>query len=222
MILGERTLFVAVGSVDAGVDLQALGPDAAEVSEDGSGVSITLPPAEVYDAQLDSSRSYVFERDEGLLNRIGNVFSGDGDHYRDVTIAAEERLDEAVTLRLVADVPLGAFLSGGIDSGAVTSPAGMAASHPLATFPIGFPAAADERPDAALVAARYGTRHVAEDGMAANYLAMAREIPRLFGEPFGDHSAVPNLAVASLARRWRRRFGQAILAPLKQTAGSSS
>ena len=95
VILGERTLFVAVGSVDAGVDLRALGPDAVEVSADGSGVSINLPPAEVYDAQLDSSRSYVFERDVGLRNRIGNVFSGYGDHYREVSIAAEERLNVA-------------------------------------------------------------------------------------------------------------------------------
>ena len=102
---------------------------------------------------------------------------------------------------MMADVPLGAFLSGGIDSGAVTSLAAMAAGQPLATFTIGFAGAADERPDAAMVAERYGTRHVAEDGTAADYLAMAREIPRLFGEPFGDHSAVPTLAVASLARR---------------------
>ena len=102
---------------------------------------------------------------------------------------------------MMADVPLGAFLSGGIDSGAVTSHAAMAAGQPLATFTIGFAGAADERPDAAMVAERYGTRHVAEDGTAADYLAMAREIPRLFGEPFGDHSAVPTLAVASLARR---------------------
>ena len=119
----------------------------------------------------------------------------------DAAEALRSRLDAAVRARMMADVPLGAFLSGGIDSGAVTSLAGMAASQPLATFTIGFAGAADERPDAALVAARYGTRHVAEDGMAANYLAMAREIPRLFGEPFGDHSAVPTLAVASLARR---------------------
>jgi hypothetical protein len=95
VILGERTLFVAVGSVDAGVDLRAIGAEAVEVSGDGAGVTITLPPAEIYDAQLDQQRSAVFERKEGLLNRIGNVFSGDGDYYREVTLAAEERLNEA-------------------------------------------------------------------------------------------------------------------------------
>jgi len=53
----------------------------------------------------------------------------------------------------------------------------MAAEQRLATFTIGFAGAADERQDAALVAERYGTRHVAEDGAAADYLAMAREHP---------------------------------------------
>jgi asparagine synthase (glutamine-hydrolysing) len=118
----------------------------------------------------------------------------------DAAEALRSRLDAAVQARMMADVPLGAFLSGGIDSGAVTSLAAVAAGKPLATFTIGFAGAADERADAKMVAERYGTRHVAEDG-AADYLAMAREIPRLFGEPFGDHSAVPTLAVASLARR---------------------
>jgi asparagine synthase (glutamine-hydrolysing) len=119
----------------------------------------------------------------------------------DAAEALRSRLDAAVRARMMADVPLGAFLSGGIDSGAVTSLAAMAAGQPLATFTIGFAGSADERADAAMVAERYGTRHVAEDGTTADYLAMAREIPRLFGEPFGDHSAVPTLAVASLARR---------------------
>jgi asparagine synthase (glutamine-hydrolysing) len=119
----------------------------------------------------------------------------------DAVEALQSRLDAAVRARMMADVPLGAFLSGGIDSGVVTSLAAMAAGQPLATFTIGFGGAADERPDAAMVAERYGTRHFAEDGAEADYLAMAREIPRLFGEPFGDHSAVPTLAVASLARR---------------------
>ena len=119
----------------------------------------------------------------------------------DAAEALRRRLEAAVQARMMADVPLGAFLSGGIDSGAVTSLAALAAGQPLATFTMGFAGAADERPDAAMVARRYGTRHFAEDGAAADYLAMAREIPRLFGEPFGDHSAVPTLAVASLARR---------------------
>jgi asparagine synthase (glutamine-hydrolysing) len=111
------------------------------------------------------------------------------------------RLTEAVQARLMADVPVGAFLSGGIDSGVVTAIAAGQIDHPLSTFTIGFPGSGDERAKAALVAARYGTHHFAEDGGSADYLAMARQIPRIFGEPFGDHSAVPQLAVSALARQ---------------------
>ena len=110
------------------------------------------------------------------------------------------RLDASVRARLMADVPLGAFLSGGIDSGAVTALAARATAGPLATFTIGFPGADDEREAAALVASRYGTAHHAQSG-SADYVAAARDQARLFGEPFGDHSSVPTLAVSALARR---------------------
>ena len=109
-------------------------------------------------------------------------------------------LQDCVRDRLMADVPLGAFLSGGVDSGAVVAMAAGAASGPLATFTMGFPGGADERARAAAVASRYCTDHVAELG-TADYLDAARGIAALFGEPFGDHSAVPTLAVCALARR---------------------
>lgn len=111
------------------------------------------------------------------------------------------RLDASVRARLMSDVPLGAFLSGGVDSGAVTALAAQASpGMKLATFTIGFPGANDERPMAATVAQRYGARHTAEEG-TADYVAAARDVARLFGEPFGDHSAVPTLAVCALARK---------------------
>ena len=110
------------------------------------------------------------------------------------------RLDLAVRARLMADVPLGAFLSGGVDSAGVAAMAARAAAGPLATFTIGFEGPGDERAQAAAVAARYGTAHVAEAG-STDYVAAAAEQVRLFGEPFGDHSSVPTLAVARLARR---------------------
>ncbi|MBV1799988.1 asparagine synthase (glutamine-hydrolyzing) [Siccirubricoccus sp. G192] len=124
----------------------------------------------------------------------------------DDVVAAElaARLDASVRARLMSDVPLGTFLSGGVDSGAVTALAARAvaeaAGGPLATFTIGFPGEGDERPQAALVAARCGTTHRAEPG-TADYLAAARDQARIFGEPFGDHSSVPTLAVCALARR---------------------
>ncbi|HZH47565.1 MAG TPA: asparagine synthase (glutamine-hydrolyzing) [Roseococcus sp.] len=109
------------------------------------------------------------------------------------------RLDRSVRDRLMADVPLGSFLSGGLDSGAVTALAAGAAAG-IESFTIGFAGPADERPLAAEVSARHGTTHHAE-GAAADYVSAARGQAQLFGEPFGDHSSVPTLAVCTLARR---------------------
>jgi asparagine synthase (glutamine-hydrolysing) len=124
---------------------------------------------------------------------------------REAATELARRLDRSVRARLMSDVPLGAFLSGGVDSGAVTALAARArqaeGGEPLATFTIGFPGTAeDERAAAARVAALLGTRHRDESG-AVDYVAAARDQARIFGEPFGDHSSVPTLAVSALARR---------------------
>ncbi len=115
------------------------------------------------------------------------------------------RLDHAVRARLMSDVPLGAFLSGGVDSGAVTALAARARREeggaPLDTFTIGFPnTAEDERDAAARVARLLGTHHQDEAG-DVDYIEAARDQARIFGEPFGDHSSVPTLAVSGLARK---------------------
>lgn len=111
-----------------------------------------------------------------------------------------EQLAHSVAARLMADVPLGAFLSGGVDSGAVVALAAAARDTPLDTFTIGFPGAGDERAPAAEVAAMVRARHRAEAG-TADYLGSARQVAGIFGQPFGDHSAVPTLAVCRMARR---------------------
>lgn len=114
------------------------------------------------------------------------------------------RLDRAVRAQLMSDVPLGAFLSGGVDSASIVALAARARAEAgagsLATFTIGFEGTEDERPMAGRVAERYGTDHHASSGRA-DYLAGARDVARIFGEPFGDHSAVPTLAVCALARQ---------------------
>jgi asparagine synthase (glutamine-hydrolysing) len=109
--------------------------------------------------------------------------------------------DEAVRLRLVADVPLGAFLSGGIDSSAVVALMARAGGGRVKTFSIGFAAGEyDELRYARTVARHYGTDHeefvVEPDAIAV--------LPRLvwhYGEPFADPSAIPTYYVAELARR---------------------
>jgi asparagine synthase (glutamine-hydrolysing) len=105
---------------------------------------------------------------------------------------------------MMSDVPLGSFLSGGIDSGMVTALAAEARREEdgpaLETFTIGFPGDGDERAMAAAVAARHGTSHQDQED-SHDYLALAAEQVRIFGEPFADISAVPTLAVCRLARR---------------------
>jgi len=118
--------------------------------------------------------------------------------------AAEEtaaRIEEAVRLRLESDVPLGVFLSGGVDSSLVTAFASRHVSGPLRTFSIGFEQEEfNELPFARMVAERYATRHhefiVRADAVAA--------LPRLvwhYDEPYADISALPSFALAELARR---------------------
>jgi asparagine synthase (glutamine-hydrolysing) len=110
------------------------------------------------------------------------------------------RLSAAVGERLVADVPLGAFLSGGVDSSAVVALAAGLRDRPLDTFTIGFGGKSDETRFAEQVAARYATAQHS-DSTTLDYLAAAADQARIYGEPFGDHSSVPTYAVCALAAR---------------------
>ncbi|MBV8337829.1 MAG: asparagine synthase (glutamine-hydrolyzing), partial [Alphaproteobacteria bacterium] len=109
-------------------------------------------------------------------------------------------LEEAVRLRLISDVPLGAFLSGGVDSSAVVATMARVAGGTVKTFSIGFSAKEyDETRYARMVAQRYATDHrefvVEPDAVAV--------LPRLvwhYGEPFADPSAIPTYYVSELAR----------------------
>jgi asparagine synthase (glutamine-hydrolysing) len=112
------------------------------------------------------------------------------------------RLSAAVSSRLVADVPLGAFLSGGVDSSAVVAFAAGQRETQLDTFTIGFEGGEDETPYARRVATLYNTRQHEERAAAVDMIDAARVQAAVFGEPFGDASSVPTLAVCRLARRF--------------------
>ena len=109
-------------------------------------------------------------------------------------------LRNATNRCLLADVPLGAFLSGGVDSSAVVATAAELEADPLETFTVGFPGAEDETPLARQVATRYGAiQHT--DQATPDYLVAVRHQAHIFGEPFGDSSSVPTEAVCALARK---------------------
>jgi asparagine synthase (glutamine-hydrolysing) len=111
--------------------------------------------------------------------------------------------DDAVRSHLVADVPLGAFLSGGVDSSAIVAAMSRTAGGRVKTFSLGFPAedaAFDERPFARKVAERYGTDHE-ELEVEPRIEDAIHALGRAFDEPHGDSGAVPNLLVCQLARK---------------------
>lgn len=111
-------------------------------------------------------------------------------------------LDESIQLRMVSDVPLGAFLSGGIDSSLVAAYMMKHASAPIETFTIGFSEKAfDESTHAAAVARHLGTKHTCEV-LAVDQLAeLMPTFVAQYDEPFFDYSAFPVMAVSRLARR---------------------
>jgi asparagine synthase (glutamine-hydrolysing) len=112
-----------------------------------------------------------------------------------------QKLRESVRLRLIAEVPLGAFLSGGIDSGAVVSTMAAVSSEPVNTCTIGFDEAAfDESALALQVAQHYATRHHA-DRVDTEDFDLVDPLARIYDEPFADSSAMPTYRVCGLARR---------------------
>jgi asparagine synthase (glutamine-hydrolysing) len=114
----------------------------------------------------------------------------------------EQRLAVAVEERLIADVPLGAFLSGGIDSSTVVALMQERASGPVRTFSIGFrDSEYDEAPHARAVAAHLRTDHTELYVDRAQAVAVAHELPELYDEPFGDASAIPTVLLSRLTRR---------------------
>jgi asparagine synthase (glutamine-hydrolysing) len=146
------------------------------------------------------------------------VFTTDGhrqvrywqpDYRHKIDVSEPELLDRidgalraAVKKRLVSDVPLGAFLSGGVDSSLVVALTAQLSDQPVKTFSIGFREQAFSELDyARQVARRYGTDHE-EITLEPDVLAILPQLVWEYGEPFADSSAVPTYYVSSGARRF--------------------
>ena len=118
---------------------------------------------------------------------------------QDLIEELREKIDESVRMHMVSDVPVGAFLSGGIDSSSVVAHMTRHAARPVKTFAIGFKEASfNELPYARTIARRFGTDHY-EQIVEPDILRIVDDLVWHLDEPFGDPSAIPTFVVSRMA-----------------------
>lgn len=157
-----------------------------------------LPPGGLVEIGMDGA---VSERRWFDLGTLARAATTRGLGAAAAAEAVDAALGDSVRRQLVADVPVGAFLSGGIDSSSVVAAMARAAPGKAHAFTIGFDDPAyDESGDAAAIAGALGVRHTVLRATEAEARALAPEIPRVYDEPFADASALPTLLLSRLTR----------------------
>ena len=149
-------------------------------------------------ASLPASRPF-WSADDAAQQGLENPFAGSDEEAVD---QLEKLMTDAVRLRMQADVPLGALLSGGIDSSTVVALMQSLSSRPVKTFTIGFDQNEfNEATHASAVAGHLGTDHTELHVTGDDALSVIPELAEMFDEPLADPSQIPTFLVCQLARR---------------------
>jgi asparagine synthase (glutamine-hydrolysing) len=213
--IGKKPLFYAerAGAISFASELWALLAD-GDISRDIDPVALDRFFTYTYVPSPFSAFRAVRKLPPGSLlrwhagkTRIERYWKADFGPKLDVGSDAEagelvrDAVREAVRRRMVADVPLGAFLSGGVDSTAVLAAMAELSTDPVKTFSIGFESSGfDELPYAREIAERFGADHH-ELIVRPDAVELLPKLARHYGEPFADHSAIPSFYLAEMTRR---------------------
>ena len=177
----------------------------AQATRDYLALGYVPAPASIYEGVCKLPPAHLLVAEGGTLRTQCYWKPDFGPKWEDDETTLRERLlgqlDEAVRVRLVSDVPFGAFLSGGLDSSVVAALMARNMSRPVQTFSIGFREDSfNELPAARAVAAHIGAQHT-ELVVEADATSALEDLVWYFDEPFGDSSAIPTYLVSRLAAR---------------------
>ncbi|PWB67210.1 MAG: asparagine synthase (glutamine-hydrolyzing) [Deltaproteobacteria bacterium] len=158
-----------------------------------------VPPGHIVEVSPDGTES---QRAYWDLSSHGGQREGRSRTEGETIEELSSLLASSIRYRMISDVPLGAFLSGGIDSSLTVAVMQKAASLPVKTFSIGFTEKGyDESGFAREIARHIGTDHRAKVCTPAEALALVRKIPDAYDEPFADSSAIPTMLVSEFTRQ---------------------